>query len=223
MSTFITPTKGRIIYLRPYGSKDETLYPGMIAHVNTDGTINVAAADTWGSQYIALNVPLLQGEEERPQYEPYAEWMPYQVQQAARAEMDTATNDINKVYGRESMRLEAPTYVGQTAADYPAVTYDKFGVKDKLNREDIDEVIISVQYHVFPGTTMTVCCLTLTNGYNVTGESACVVKENYDQFKGEELAFKDAVQKIWMLEGYLLKQAKFMTAIKAIPDPFEDE
>ncbi|WP_201799564.1 Gp49 family protein [Sinorhizobium meliloti] len=42
----------------------------------------------------------------------------------------------------------------------------------RLNPQMIDEAIASEQYHVFPGTTLTVCALTLRNGYIVTGESA---------------------------------------------------
>lgn len=33
----------------------------------------------------------------------------------------------------------------------------------------IDATIASEQYHVFPGSTLTVCALTLRNGYIVTG------------------------------------------------------
>jgi len=37
----------------------------------------------------------------------------------------------------------------------------------------IDAEIKSEDYHVFGGTALTVCCLTLQNGFTVTGESAC--------------------------------------------------
>ena len=42
----------------------------------------------------------------------------------------------------------------------------------RLNPQMIDDAIVSEQYHVFPGTTLTVCALTLRNGFIVTGESA---------------------------------------------------
>lgn len=70
----------------------------------------------------------------------------------------------------------------------------------------IDSVIKSKAFYVFPNTQLTVCCLELSNGYLVTGESACASPENFDQQIGEEIAFKNAREKIWMLEGYLLKQ-----------------
>lgn len=75
----------------------------------------------------------------------------------------------------------------------------------RLSPDLIDSVIKSEQYHVFPGTTMTVCALTLLNGYVVTGESAAASKENFDKEIGEKIARDNAREKIWALEGYLLK------------------
>ncbi len=75
----------------------------------------------------------------------------------------------------------------------------------RLTPEHIDYVIYSVEYHVFSGTNMTVCCLTLKNGFNVIGESACASPENYDKEIVEKIAFEKARNKIWELEGYLLK------------------
>lgn len=54
--------------------------------------------------------------------------------------------------------------------------------------------------------TLTFCILTLENGFTVTGESACASPENFDPFIGKEIALKNAREKIWQLEGYLLKQ-----------------
>ena len=56
---------------------------------------------------------------------------------------------------------------------------------------------------------LTVCVLTLENGFTVTGESACASPANYNQEIGEKIAKENATEKIWMLEGYLLKQKLF--------------
>ena len=48
----------------------------------------------------------------------------------------------------------------------------------RLTPDLIDSVISDEQYHVFPGTTVTVCALTLANGYVVTGESAAASPES---------------------------------------------
>lgn len=75
----------------------------------------------------------------------------------------------------------------------------------RITTEHINSVIISGQYHVFEGTTTTVCLLTLKNGYTVLGESACASPENFDEELGRKIALQNAKDKIWQLEGYLLK------------------
>lgn len=70
----------------------------------------------------------------------------------------------------------------------------------------IDGTIVAEDYHVFPGTMLTVCCLTLRNGFTVTGESACASPENFNAEIGQKIARENARNKIWALEGYLLRQ-----------------
>ena len=79
----------------------------------------------------------------------------------------------------------------------------------RLNPAHIDSIIEKVQYHIFAGSQLTVCCMTLKNGFTVTGESACASPENFNQEIGEKIAFDMARNKIWALEGYLLKQKLF--------------
>mgnify|MGYP000731235329 CR=1 FL=1 len=74
---------------------------------------------------------------------------------------------------------------------------------------NVDSIIVDREYHVFPNTCMTVCCLTLKNGFSVVGESACASPKNFNAQIGENIAFRNARDKIWMLEGYLLKQKLF--------------
>lgn len=76
----------------------------------------------------------------------------------------------------------------------------------RLNPAHIDAQIAGEDYHVFPGTTLTVCCLTLHNGFTVTGESAAASPENFDAEIGRKIARQNAREKIWALEGYLLKE-----------------
>ena len=54
---------------------------------------------------------------------------------------------------------------------------------------------------------LTFCVLTLKNGFTVTGESACASPENFNAEIGRKIARENAVNKIWPLEGYLLKEA----------------
>jgi hypothetical protein len=76
----------------------------------------------------------------------------------------------------------------------------------RVTPEHLESVISSEQYHVFPNTTFTACLLTLANGYTVVGESACASPENFDAAVGRKIARENAKNKIWQLEGYLLKQ-----------------
>jgi len=76
----------------------------------------------------------------------------------------------------------------------------------RLTPDAIDAAIAGEQYHVFPGTTLTVCCLTLRNGFTVTGQSAAASPANFDQAIGRKIARSDARGKIWQLEGYLLRE-----------------
>lgn len=70
-------------------------------------------------------------------------------------------------------------------------------IKDQIKNE---------HYHQFPGTTVTVCVLTLSNGFNTVGSSACADENIFNSEVGRQLAYKDAEQKVWQLEGYLLKE-----------------
>ncbi|KQO88864.1 hypothetical protein ASF36_23850 [Methylobacterium sp. Leaf90] len=76
----------------------------------------------------------------------------------------------------------------------------------RLTPDLIDACIVDAQYHRFPGTTLTVCALTLRNGFTVTGESASASIENFDEVIGREIARKNAREKIWAFEGYLLRE-----------------
>ncbi len=76
----------------------------------------------------------------------------------------------------------------------------------RLSPDKIDAVIVGEDYYVFPDTTLTVCCLKLRNGFTVTGESASVSVENFDVELGRKIARSHARDKIWALEGYLLRE-----------------
>ena len=53
---------------------------------------------------------------------------------------------------------------------------------------------------------LTFCVLVLKNGFTVTGESACASPENFDAELGKKIAKQNAVQKMWPLMGYALKE-----------------
>lgn len=61
---------------------------------------------------------------------------------------------------------------------------------------------------------VTFCVLTLRNGFVVTGESACASPENFDAELGRKIARDNAVNKMWPLMGYMLKQQLHLAAEK---------
>ena len=53
---------------------------------------------------------------------------------------------------------------------------------------------------------LTFCTIVLENGFTVTGESACASPENFNAEIGRKIAYENARNKIWQMEGYLLKE-----------------
>ena len=89
---------------------------------------------------------------------------------------------------------------------------DKGLTAPRVTPEHIDSVIREANYLILPGTTTTLCYLTLLNGHQVIGTSACVSPENFNAELGQKIAFSNAREKIWELEGYLLNQRLFEQA-----------
>jgi hypothetical protein len=83
----------------------------------------------------------------------------------------------------------------------------------RITADMLDDVISDIRYWIAPGTQLTVCCLVLRNGFTVTGESACASPENFDKELGEQIAYRNAKDKIWALEGYLLKQKLYVDSL----------
>lgn len=77
----------------------------------------------------------------------------------------------------------------------------------RITAAHVDSTIKRVIYLQPSGTTLTLCIMELRNGTYVTGESACVDPENFNKDIGERIAHENAKEKIWSLEGYLLKQS----------------
>ena len=71
---------------------------------------------------------------------------------------------------------------------------------------------------------LTICVLTMQNGFTVVGTSACASPENYDQEIGEKVAYDKAVDQIWALEGYLLKERLYQESLQAgAAEPEQEE
>lgn len=86
---------------------------------------------------------------------------------------------------------------GATGADVAKVAMAANGKIENHIFDDCHETALHL---------LTFCVLVLQNGFTVTGKSACASPENFDADIGRKVAFGDAFNQIWPLEGYLLKQ-----------------
>lgn len=91
----------------------------------------------------------------------------------------------------------------------------KYGeLPDKLNLQDIINQVKDCEYEY--NGTLTICILTMRNGFKVVGTSACVSPDMYSQATGEQIAYRNAIDKAWDYEGYLLasKRREYLDNIK---------
>lgn len=76
----------------------------------------------------------------------------------------------------------------------------------RVTPTDIENNIVKEEYQVFANSTLTVCVLTLRNGFTVVGKSACASPENFDEALGRRISRDDAKAQIWPLMGYALRE-----------------
>ena len=67
------------------------------------------------------------------------------------------------------------------------------------------ESVISKEEFIKVGIKTVIAVLTLKNGFEIIGTSACVDPANFDLKIGSKYAKEKAIDKIWELEGYLLQ------------------
>jgi len=78
--------------------------------------------------------------------------------------------------------------------------------ENKVTPASIDARIKAANFIQVKDTTLTICVIEMINGFMVTGESACVDPAIFDAETGREMAYDNAYEKLWALEGYLLKE-----------------
>ena len=81
-------------------------------------------------------------------------------------------------------------------------------VQKTVNRVSLQSILDKIQdedYFSPPRHPhMTICMITMKNGFVVIGKSAPADPLNYDETLGRKFAYEDAVRHIWPLEAYLL-------------------
>lgn len=85
---------------------------------------------------------------------------------------------------------------------------------NKLTKEYLEGLVVNVQY--VHQELLTICTITLKNGFKLVGTSACADEQNYDRNIGNNIAYQNAFAKLWELEGYLLKQRIYEREVVAL-------
>lgn len=90
----------------------------------------------------------------------------------------------------------------------------KQAVAPRVTLDQINELVHQLEFktHHFPGTTTTVAIAVMPNGFVAgIGKSSSVSLQNFNSVYGAEIAIDDArkiaKEKLWELEGYVLKKA----------------
>jgi hypothetical protein len=83
-------------------------------------------------------------------------------------------------------------------------------VQKTPNRVSLESLVAKIRFvdYIFPERHphMTLCLVTLENGYIVVGKTAPADPENFNAELGMRFAKEDAVRQIWPLEAYLLRE-----------------
>lgn len=229
----IIPTVGRVVYFTPsmsvaipVSTDGGGVCAALITAVHNKNCVNLAVFDANGNHHAFCSVnhvsvvpTTVHGASDYHTWD----WMPYQKGQAAKTEQLEAK--LGDAHQKPSL-----AYCQQTGslcnAEDLAIEQQiqaKGLTAPRLTPDYIDSKIKEVEYilprdvckrdngvEVFDAPlslqTLTFCILTLENGFTVTGESACASPENFDAEIGKKIAYQNAREKIWQLEGYLLRQ-----------------
>jgi hypothetical protein len=74
----------------------------------------------------------------------------------------------------------------------------------RVSLDQLKSLIASERF--FVDETLTICVLTLKNGFKVTGESAAADPANFNEELGQKISREKAIAEIWPLAGFLLRE-----------------
>jgi len=74
----------------------------------------------------------------------------------------------------------------------------------RVTKQSIEDKIKTIDY--YEHGHLTICVITMQNGFMVNGQSAPADTRNYDADVGKSYAYENAFKQLWVLEGYLLRQ-----------------
>ena len=108
---------------------------------------------------------------------------------------DAGVERLIQAKGKTAARVTPADIEANIRAETYFTAFDGFMADDRdMTMQDMDALKL-----------LTFCVLVLQNGFTVTGESACASPENFDAEIGRRIARENAVQKIWPLLGFRLR------------------
>lgn len=212
----IKPTVGRVVHFWPHpmdelvDGHDQPL-AALIVHVWNEGCVNLTVFDANGIPHGRTSVVLHQDGNPKPDCG-YCEWMEYQKGQAAKTEAaEKALDAVTKPAAEETVEQ----MIQDKGLNAPRVTPQRIQAVIRAAHYFTAAEAADAKYANLPDSEreplrlLTFCVLVLQNGFTVTGESACASPENFNEEIGRKVARENAENKIWQLEGYLLKEKLF--------------
>ena len=236
------PTIGRVVWYWPTAydlAQGMFAYPGSdqpmaatVSFVHSDRMVNLSVVDHNGQAFEKRSTTLLQDGDVVRDRAGYAEWMPYQKEQATKASgctcgtksgctscggpaasitvppsADMAIEQEIQAKGLTAPRITPDDLKGNIVSEHYFTAYqgDAKAVEDAAFSGG--SIMDAAASRPTPDSLrlLTFCVLVLRNGFTVTGESACASPENFDADIGRKIARDNAVAKIWPLMGYELR------------------
>lgn len=119
---------------------------------------------------------------------------------------DQAIEQQIQAKGKTAPRV-TPADIEANIASEHYFTADEGVIGARWYVADSEEAMVDLDNNIpQPLQLLTFCVLVLRNGFTVTGESACASPKNFDAEIGRNIARQNAVQKIWPLMGYQLRE-----------------
>lgn len=75
----------------------------------------------------------------------------------------------------------------------------------RLTKEYLESIVKEKSFHKLTDR-LTVCVIKTVTGFELVGKSTCLDPANYSQEIGEKVSYEDAFNKLWELEGYILRE-----------------
>ena len=93
----------------------------------------------------------------------------------------------------------------------------------KLTQEYLESLVVHRDYYFVPNTSITICTICLQNGAKLVGKNYdSIDPQNQSWELAKQLAYKDAFEKLWELESYLLHQRMFEQSQNILPNDKDD-